>query len=91
MQRSELYKINAVKRVKAGEAVIRVAKEVGTSSSVIYGWIKAFESGLIGKNMTIEKEEEKTDINSGEVFALRKENLKLKRVINLLLENVNYE
>lgn len=92
--RSELFKINAVKRVQDGETVVAVAKSVKTSSSVVYSWMKAVESGLIGKKMSIESVKELPEVEetkNGELYALRKEILKLKAVINLLLENPENE
>lgn len=46
-QYSDETKLEAVKRVKAGEAVSAVAKAMGIpSDSVIFGWIKRVDAGL---------------------------------------------
>lgn len=92
VKHSELFKINIVKRYEQGESVLSLAKEHGINENTIYTWMAKYKSGEIGKNMDVELNEKApapiaATENSSELFALRRENVKLKSVINLLLEN----
>jgi len=91
---SELFKISIVKRYQDGETVADMCKEHRLKDNLIYTWITKYKNREIGKNMDIDHNDIPDPIelpNSGELFALRKENAKLKSVINLLLENDDNE
>ncbi len=48
---STTFKIAAVERVEAGEAVLPMARELGVSRKLLYGWHKAWKAdGVAGLN-----------------------------------------
>ena len=79
------FKELAVKRVKAGQGIGKVCKELGLSDQTVRNWIKAAAEGKLsgagGKVVTAEEME---------LSRLRAENLRLKRELEILKKATAY-
>jgi transposase len=79
------FKELAVKRVKAGQGIGKVCKELGLSDQTVRNWIKAAAEGKLsgagGKIVTAEEME---------LSRLRAENLRLKRELEILKKATAY-
>ena len=79
------FKELAVKRVKAGQGIGKVCKELGLSDQTVRNWIKAAAEGKLsgagGKIVTAEEME---------LSRLRAENLRLKRENEILKKATAY-
>lgn len=79
------FKELAVKRVKDGQGIGKVCKELGLSDQTVRNWIKAAAEGKLsgagGKVVTAEEME---------LSRLRAENLRLKRELEILKKATAY-
>ena len=79
------FKELAVKRVKDGQGIGKVCKELGLSDQTVRNWIKAAAEGKLsgagGKIVTAEEME---------LSRLRTENLRLKRELEILKKATAY-
>ncbi len=79
------FKELAVKRVKDGQGIGKVCKELGLSDQTVRNWIKAAAEGKLsgagGKIVTAEEME---------LSRLRAENLRLKRELEILKKATAY-
>lgn len=79
------YRELAVKRVKAGQAIGAVAKELGLVEQTLRNWVKAFDGGKLnasgGKKVTPEEME---------LSRLRAEVIRLKRECEILKKATAY-
>ena len=79
------FKELAVKRIKDGQSVSRVCKELGLSDQTVRNWVKAAAegklSGAAGRVVTAEEME---------LSRLRAENLRLKRENEILKKATAY-
>ena len=79
------FKELAVKRVKDGQSVSVVCKELGLSDQTVRNWVKAAEEGkLNGSGGRVVTPEEM------ELSRLRAENLRLKRENEILIKATAY-
>jgi transposase len=73
------FKELAVKRIKDGQSVSKVCKEIGLSDQTLRNWVKAAAEGKLsgagGKVVTLEEME---------LSRLRAENLRLKRELEII-------
>jgi transposase len=79
------FKELAVKRVKSGQAVGMVAKELGLIEQTLRNWVKAFDAGKLNgpgaKKVTPEEME---------LSRLRAENIRLQRQVEILKKATAY-
>lgn len=79
------FKELAVKRVKAGQGVGSVARELGLIEQTLRNWVKAFDAGKLNgpgaKKVTPEEME---------LSRLRAENIRLKREMEILKKAAAY-
>ena len=79
------FKELAVKRIKAGQSVSMVCKELGLSDQTVRNWVKALAEGrLSGAGSRVVTPEEM------ELSRLRAENLRLKRENEILKKATAY-
>jgi transposase len=79
------FKGQAVKRVKEGQGVGTVCKELGLSDQTLRNWVKAAAQGrlsAVGSKMVTPEEME--------LSRLRAENLKLKRELEIIKKAAAY-
>ena len=78
------FKELAVKRIKDGQNVSRVCKELGLSDQTVRNWVKAAAEGkLSGAGKVVTPEEM-------ELSRLRAENLRLKRELEIIKKAAAY-
>jgi transposase len=80
------FKVEALRRVRGGEAVRRVAREIGVPEQSIRNWVKAQANGKLGdvvKGKPITPEQM-------ELLRLRAENARLKMEMEILKEAAAY-
>ena len=79
------FKELAVKRIKGGQSVSMVCKELGLSDQTVRNWVKAAAEGKLsgagGRVVTAEEME---------LSRLRAENLRLKRVLEIIKKAAAY-
>ena len=79
------FKELAVKRIKDGQSVSKVCKELGLGDQTLRNWIKAVAEGKLrgagGKVVTAEERE---------LSRLRAENLRLKRELDIIKKATAY-
>lgn len=79
------FREQAVKRVKTGQGVGTVARELGISDQTLRNWVKAFETGKLGgagaKAVTPEQME---------LLRMRAENARLRRGNEILRKAAAY-
>ncbi len=78
------FKVLSVKRVKSGQAISTVAKDLGLIEQTLRNWIKAADAGKLnsgGKVVTAEQME---------LSRLRAENIRLKRECEILKKATAY-
>lgn len=79
------YKELAVKRIKEGQSVSKVCKELGLSDQTLRNWVKAAAEGKLGgtggKGVMPEEME---------LSRLRAENLRLKRELEIIKKAAAY-
>ena len=79
------FKELAVKRIKGGQSVGRVCKELGLSDQTVRNWVKAAAGGkLAGAGSRAVSPEEM------ELSRLRAENLRLKRELEIIKKAAAY-
>jgi transposase len=79
------FKELAVKRIKGGQSVGRVCKELGLSDQTVRNWVKAAAEGkLAGAGRRAVSPEEM------ELSRLRAENLRLKRELEIIKKAAAY-
>ena len=79
------YRELAVQRVKAGERVVAVAKELGINQQSLRNWVKAFEGGKLGGPGTRTVTPEQMELSR-----LRAENLRLQRQYEIIKKAAAY-
>ena len=79
------FKELAVKRVKDGQSVSRVCKELGLGDQTVRNWIKAAAEGKLGGAGTRAVTPEEMELSR-----LRAENLRLKRENEILKKATAY-
>ncbi len=79
------FKELAVKRIKDGQSVGRVCKELGLSDQTVRNWVKAVAEGKLGGagGKVVTQEEM-------ELSRLRAENLRLKRELEIIKKAAAY-
>ena len=80
------FKLEAVRRVRAGEAGRRVAREIGIAEQTLRNWVKAQAAGKLGnaeKGKPVTPEEM-------EISRLRAENARLKMEAEILKKAAAY-
>ena len=79
------FKELAVKRIKGGQSVSRVCKELGLSDQTLRNWVKAAAEGKFAGagGRTVSPEEM-------ELSRLRAENLRLKRELEIIKKAAAY-
>lgn len=79
------FKELSVKRVKAGQRIGAVARELGLSEQTLRNWVKAFDAGkLVGaKGRTVTAEQM-------ELSKVRAENARLKRELEIVKKAAAY-
>jgi transposase len=77
------FKVLAVKRVKAGEGIARVARELGLIDQTLRNWVKAAKAGKLdaGKGVTAEQME---------MSRMRAENARLRMEVEILKKAAAY-
>lgn len=79
------FKELAVKRVKAGQTVGVVAKELGLVEQTLRNWVKAFDAGTLNGAGS-----RKVTAEEMELSRLRAENLRLRRENEILKKAAAY-
>ena len=80
------FKLEALRRVRSGEAVRRVAREIGIPEQSIRNWVKAQANGKLG---TVEKGKPVTP-EQMEISRLRAENARLRMETEILKKAAAY-
>jgi transposase len=79
------FKELAVKRVKSGQAVGAVAKELGLIEQTLRNWVKAFDAGKVNAPSP-----KKVTPEEMELSRLRAENIRLQRQVEILKKATAY-
>lgn len=80
------FKLEALRRVRGGEAVRKVAREIGVPEQSIRNWVKAQVEGKLG---TAEKGKPITS-EQMEISRLRAENVRLKMEMEIIKKAAAY-
>ena len=80
------FKLEALRRVRSGEAVRRVAREIGIPEQSIRNWVKAQANGKLG---TVENGKPVTP-EQMEISRLRAENARLRMETEILKKAAAY-
>jgi transposase len=80
------FKLEALRRVRSGEAVRKVAREIGVPEQSIRNWVKAQAQGRLG---TVENGKPITP-EQMEISRLRAENVRLKMETEILKKAAAY-
>ena len=79
------FKELAVKRVKDGQSISTVVKELGLGDQTLRNWIKAFDTGKLSGAET-----RKVTPEQMELSRMRAENIRLKREVEILKKATAY-
>ena len=79
------YRELAVQRVKAGERLAVVAKDLGVNQQSLRNWVKAFDAGKLGGPGTRQVTPEQMEISR-----LRAENIRLQRQYEIIKKAAAY-
>jgi transposase len=83
---TEEFKVEALKRVRSGEPVLRVSRDLGLAEQTLRNWMvsRAVDKpGLVGKGKTVTPEQM-------EISRLRAENARLKMEAEILKKAAAY-
>lgn len=80
------FKLEALRRVRAGESMRKVAREIGIPEQSVRNWVKAQAEGKLG---TVEKGKPITP-DQMEISRLRAENARLKMEAEILKKAAAY-
>lgn len=73
------FRVLAVKRVKAGQGIGAVARELGISDQTLRNWVKAFAAGKLNGASSKAVTPEQMELSR-----LRAENIRLQRQVEIL-------